>query len=131
MNNGLIIGRATYNGQAATDVSVRLHFIEGSSELNAGRGVNGQGGGISLYNENEQPANNTQLIGRTNRTGGFAVRFKWDFLGSGGLPNDTQPFFRVSASRFTGGRVPQSAGTTFGRKRGIIMNSPRTVADLL
>lgn len=131
MNNGLIVGQASYNGRAATDVRVCLDYIEGTSEMNVGRGVNGAPGGIQLYTVNEAPAGGTQLCAPTNNAGAFAISFKWDFLGSGGLPNDIRPFYRIRAVRFTGGRVPQMAGVTNGRRRGLIMNSPRTVADLL
>ncbi|HVG38656.1 MAG TPA: hypothetical protein VM870_05180 [Pyrinomonadaceae bacterium] len=103
MNNGLIIGQAFYNGRAATDVRVCLDYIEGTSEMNVGRGVNGAPGGIQLYNLNETPAHATQLCAPTNNSGAFAISFKWDFLSSGGLPNDIRPFYRVRAVRFTGG----------------------------
>lgn len=92
MNNGLIVGRAFYNRQPVAGIQVNLARVEGTSEMNVGRGVQGAAGTMQLYTVNETPATGVQLGTTTNRNGGFAIRFKWDFLGSGGIPNDTRPF---------------------------------------
>jgi hypothetical protein len=131
MNNGLIFGRAFYDRAPAADVIVSLDVMEGTSELNVGRGVAGQPQQIRLFTSDGRPSAGTQLNAQTGRSGEFALSFAWDFLGSGGLPNDTFPFFRAHAVRFLGERIPQMASVTRTRRRGIIMNSPRTVADLM
>ena len=130
MNNGMIVGQALYNGQPVSDMFVCLDSIDGVSELNVGRGIHGLQRGIRLFTINEVPAYDSICV-PTNSDGGFALMFKWEFLGSGGIPNDLFPFFNAHANRFSGGLVPQTEGVTSTRHRGMIMNSPSTISELL
>ncbi|MEI7896224.1 MAG: hypothetical protein WCJ26_04260 [bacterium] len=131
MNDGMIIGQAFFQGRPAPDVWVCLDYIEGTSERNTGRGLRGAPLGITLYNQAEVPAAGP-IIAVTNSNGGFLIRFKWDFLGITGTPNDMAPFYHAHADRFTNERIPQVAGPPARtRRRGRIIASPRSVSELM
>ena len=48
MNNGMIIGQVFLEGRPAPDVWVSIEYIEGTSELNTGRGIQGVPRGIII-----------------------------------------------------------------------------------
>ncbi len=130
MNLGLVIGRAFNGNSGATNTVVQLMGVEGSSETSVGRGVAGAPLGIQLYTYDERPITGVQLSRHTTN-GYFMIPFRWDFLGSGGLPNDIFPFINLRVLAFTGTTlVPQTPVIRGYRFRGQIRNTPDTFLGL-
>jgi len=131
MNLGIILGCVTRGSTPVNHAVAQLTFVEGSSDTSVGRGVDGQPRGIRLYTYNERPVQGTELARDVNRHGCFLIPFRWDFLGSGGLPNDIFPFIHLRLLMFSGSTsVPNSPNIRQWRFRGHIRNTPSTFLDL-
>lgn len=127
MNNGYLVGKATFDGERVDGVHVTLEAIEGSNELSAGRGMRGEQRGIELFTRDGRRARDQMLSAWTNENGSYLIEFRWDFLGSGGLPHDLYPYFHAHATIPSGVTVIVERT----RERGWIRPSPTMVADLL